>query len=457
MLSRRRIAFSHVVYTSGFFFLTVALAAIAIVTITLRLAERPQVLKVAVGPPDGIDAKLVEAVARHLENKGGTIRVSVIPVADAAQAAAALEQGRVDLAVIRSDVAIPPNGATVVILHNDLAVIAAPAGSKIRTVPDLAGKRVAIVPPTAANTSLLDAILREYEIAPESVQHVALPADGASPMWPKLADAMLVVGPLKGGSLVPTLAALASGRRAAVLVPVDAAEGIAARGPAYQKADIPAGFLSGSEPQPKEEVPTVSVSTRLEARRNLAEDVVTELAEALFAMRRSLEREVPMAVAIEKPNTDKGSDDAVHPGASAYYDNNEKSFMDRYGDWLYIGAMSLSGLGSMIAGMFALTRARARKAALALIDQLIEVKQIAHTTMELSRLGELEAQIEDLSTKGLHFARDNNFDEAGLAALRLAIDEARRAIVDQQKELDAQRSPVINPPVSIGGRTGDSR
>jgi hypothetical protein len=73
--------------------------------------------------------------------------------------------------------------------------------------------------------------------------------------------------------------------------------------------------------------------------------------------------------------------------------------MDRYGDWLYISAMAFSGLGSVIAAMFGLTRARARKAALALVDQLIEVK-IAHTTKELSRLGGLEAQIEDLSTKG---------------------------------------------------------
>ena len=48
-------------------------------------------------------------------------------------------------------------------------------------------------------------------------------------------------------------------------------------------------------------------------------------------------------------------------------------------------------------------------------------------------------QIEELSTKGLRFARDNNFDEAGLAALRLAIDEARRAISDQRNEFEAKR------------------
>ena len=101
--------------------------------------------------------------------------------------------------------------------------------------------------------------------------------------------------------------------------------------------------------------------------------------------------------------------------------------------------MAFSGLGSVIAAMLGLTRARARKAALGLVDQLIQVKQIAQTTKELSCLGGLEAQIEDLSTKGLRFARDNNFDEAGLAALRLAIDEARRAISDQRNELEAKR------------------
>jgi hypothetical protein len=38
VLSRRRIAFSHVIYTSGFFFLTVAFALIAVVALTLRFA-----------------------------------------------------------------------------------------------------------------------------------------------------------------------------------------------------------------------------------------------------------------------------------------------------------------------------------------------------------------------------------------------------------------------------------
>jgi len=198
---------------------------------------------------------------------------------------------------------------------------------------------------------------------------------------------------------------------------------------------------------PKEDVATISVAVRLEARQTLAENIVTKLTKQLFLMRRSLQSEVPIAAAMEKPDTEKGSADAVHPGAAAYYDNNEKSFMDRYGDWLYISAMAISGLGSVTVAMFGLARARARKTALALIDQLIEVKRAAHTAMELPHLAGLEARIEDLSTKGLHFARENNFDEAGLSALRLALDEARQAIGDQRAQLEAEQPLLIPRPI----------
>ena len=440
MLPRRRMAFSHVIYTSGFVFLTAAFALIAIVALTLRFAGGPHVLKVAVGPADGENAKLIAAIARRLELDDAKLRFVIVPVADAAQGAEALEQGRADLAVIRSDVAIPPNGATVVILHNDIAVLAAPTGSKIAKVTALVKKRVGVFPARPANAALLNAILAEYGVAPETVQQIMLSADDlATSVAQKRVDAILVVGPLRGRSVEMATAALASGNRAPVLIPIDVAEGMAARGPAYQKADVPAGFFHGSPPQPKEDVATLSVAVRLEARQNLSEEIVTDLAKRLFVMRRSLESEAPIAAAMEKPDVEKGSADAVHAGAAAYYDNNEKSFMDRYGDWLYIGAMALSGLGSGVAAMFGLTRVRARKAALALIDQLIEVKQIAHITAESPGLGALDQEIENLSTKGLRFARDNNFDEAGLAALRLAIDEARRAVNDQRNELEAKR------------------
>jgi TRAP transporter TAXI family solute receptor len=443
MQLRRSMAFSQIISASAFPILAVLLALLAIVILTLRFAEKPQMLAVAVGPADSADARLIGAIARRLEHDRAKVRFSVHAVDGPAESAKALEDGTADLAVIRTDVAIPLNGATVVVLHNDIVALAAPRASAIAKVAELSGKRVGVFPATPANAALLDALLAEYNIAPASVQHVMLSAEELpTVISDKRADAIFAVGAMRIPAIETVIAALTSRNHDPALIAIDAAAGMAARSAAYQKIDVPTGFFPGSPPLPKDDLATLAIAYRLEARQSLPEETITNLTKRLFAMRRSLQQEAPIAIAMDKPDTDKGSQDAVHPGAAAYYSDNEKSFMDLYGDWIYIGAMAFSGLGSAAAAMISVTRARARKSALALIDQLIDLKQTAQTTMSLPALAGLETQIEDLSTQGLRFARDHNFDEAGLAALRLAIDEARRAINDQCNELQ-EKSPLI--------------
>jgi TRAP-type uncharacterized transport system substrate-binding protein len=140
--------------------------SIAIVILVLRFSERTEVLKVAVGPADGDDAKLIAAIGRHLERDRARTRFVIISANDPAESAKALESGHADLAVIRSDVAVPPNGATIIILHNDAVTLATPPASKTTKVTDLRTKQVGVFPPTAENAALLDAILGEYDIAP---------------------------------------------------------------------------------------------------------------------------------------------------------------------------------------------------------------------------------------------------------------------------------------------------
>jgi hypothetical protein len=68
---------------------------------------------------------------------------------------------------------------------------------------------------TCLNAALLDAILSEYEIAPETVQHIMLSRDDlAIIVSQKVVDAILSVGPLRGRSIEIATAALASRNRA---------------------------------------------------------------------------------------------------------------------------------------------------------------------------------------------------------------------------------------------------
>jgi TRAP transporter TAXI family solute receptor len=446
MLPRRSMGFSHVIYAAAFPALAAVLALVAVVILLLRFAEEPQRLKVAVGPPGGADAQVIEALARRLELDSTALQLTVNLVDGPVDAAKALQNGAADLAVIRSDAAIPSNAASVAVLHNDVAVLAAPHGSPISKPGELAGKRIGVFPATAANAALLDAVLAEYKIPALSVQHIMLSGDELARAGPEKAiDALFAVGPAHGPSIENAIEGLMSGRRDAVLIPIDAADGMAARGRAYQKVDLPNGFFPGAPPLPGDDFATLGVAISLEARRTLSDSTITDLTKRLFDLRRRIAVEAPLAAAIEKPDGDRGSFATVHPGAAAYYGDDEKSFMDLYGDWIYIGAMVLSGLGSAAAAMVGMTRARGRKAALALIDQLIDLKETAHHTMSLPRLADLDRQIEELSTGGLRFARDHDFDEAGLAALRLAIDEARRAINDQVDELEGKPALAAAP------------
>ena len=174
MLLRRSMAFSHVVYAAVFPVFAAVLAVIAIVILMLRFVEMPKTLKVAVGPQGSADALLIGAFARRLAHDRTALQLNVRIVAGPAEAAKALQDGAVDLAVIRSDRGAPANGLTVVVLHNDVAVLIAPNGLGVSKPAELSGKRVGIFPPDAANAELLDAVLAEYGIAASSVPHVML-------------------------------------------------------------------------------------------------------------------------------------------------------------------------------------------------------------------------------------------------------------------------------------------
>jgi hypothetical protein len=54
---------------------------------------------------------------------------------------------------------------------------------------------------------------------------------------------------------------------------------------------------------------------------------------------------------IAAPDTDKDAQIPIHPGAATYFGGDEKSFFDKYGDWLFYGTMMLGTLTSLLVGV----------------------------------------------------------------------------------------------------------
>src|SRR5262249_16932044 len=137
---------SFLVLTSFSSLLAIALALGVIAAFTVGYVERGQTLHIAVGPPGSAELRFIEALQPRLRQGFWQRRLEVLPTEGPLASAAAVDDARADLAVVRTHIPIPQQPRIVFILHKDAVLLAARAGSKLDKVADLAGKRVGIVP-----------------------------------------------------------------------------------------------------------------------------------------------------------------------------------------------------------------------------------------------------------------------------------------------------------------------
>ena len=105
--------------------------------------------------------------------------------------------------------------------------------------------------------------------------------------------------------------------------------------------EIPGSVFNSSPARPDDKVETVGVDHLIVALKSLSDSAVGAFVRELFAVRPSLAREVPNAAKIQKPDTDKDAAMPAHPGAAAYIDGTERTFLDKYSDYLWGGVLLL--------------------------------------------------------------------------------------------------------------------
>ena len=81
-------------------------------------------------------------------------------------------------------------------------------------------------------------------------------------------------------------------------------------------------------------------------------DSIAELVRQLFLIRQNLSVAVPGAGLMETPDVDEATAFLVHPGVRAYVNGEQRTWFDKYNDYIYLGLFLGSGVGSVAAGMF---------------------------------------------------------------------------------------------------------
>ncbi|AWN52146.1 TAXI family TRAP transporter solute-binding subunit [Methylobacterium sp. 17Sr1-1] len=432
-------------------------AAVIVVALAAAIAaalyfSQATTLTIAVAPRDGTEPALIRAYADALKEDSANIRLKILSFDDVRESAAALQDGRADLAVVRPDVLLPKNGLTLAILRDQAMLIVSPEGSGITSFPKLAGRRLGIAAHRSADFWLLKNILAYYALTLEGPDGTAAAApvpgstvrlvaiegeEAAAAIRDKRIDAfvsIIAASAPKARQLVESVRGI--GRTGKVdLVDVQDSDAVIERFPRLQAVTVPAGLFGGRPKLPAEDVKTVGASYRLMARTSLSRAVAADVTQHLFEMRTAAAEQTDAAEYVQAPayETTVAATSAripIHPGAIDYFEREQHGFVERYGDTLYLLAALAGGLASAAAWLRQRLASLRRERIDEVTDRLLEITDQARSLRDPDAIAALAVEIDKLAIEVVRDIRRRELDSRTMAAVSIAIETARATVAD---------------------------
>lgn len=416
------------------------LALIGALAAGYYFAVRPVTLRIAVGPANSDDLKVVQALSHAFATSHSQIRLRPIQTDGATTSAQMIADGKADLAIVRGDLSVPKNAQAVATVRKNVAVLWVPAplkgkkrAAKITKISQLTGRRVGVVGRTPANVQLLKVILQQYGVDPNKVEVVQFATgDAADAIRSQKADAYLAAGPVNSKITSEAIAASTRDGNAPTFLAINSAEAIAQNHPMYEASEIPAGAFGGSPDRPEDEVKTISFSHHIVARKDLSETTVAAFTRQLFAIRQTVMSEFPLAANIETPDTDKDAFVPVHPGAAAFVDGEEKTFLDRYSDIIWWSLMALSATGSIGAWFAGYLKKDERSDNSSLRERLLDMIAAARRGNSIEELDRMQAEADDILRDTLDRFEHGAIADGALTSFNIALGQFHHAVADRK-------------------------
>jgi TRAP-type uncharacterized transport system substrate-binding protein len=402
--------------------------------------DTPTRFTVAVPAHNEPETRALVAFARALGEQDKDIQLDIVQVRDVEDGATRLQQKEVDLALVRPDVLLPSNGLTVAIMSEPAVVVLAPTDN----IAELAQRRIGLVADQGADLALLTTVLGLYEIKAPQTSFVPLAASAVPEAFTsKQIDAVAIVSP-QGRSIAALVGAVQKAAEPDLsLVELNDPANLTILSPAFTETTIPAGSL-GSHPRlPPEDTDTVATSYRLMARSDLDRGPVSELTEYLFQMRSRIAKYEPAINLMKAPQDETAMSAALpnHPGAIDYLTREQQTFMDRYGDWVWLALFLGGGLSSATAWTVQVLARGRRERVTKVLDRLLTILREARSATQTSTLDALSIEIDSLVMETIGHTQSGATDPVTMSALILAIDAARAALSDQRMLLSHPLGP----------------
>ncbi|MBX9825968.1 MAG: ABC transporter substrate-binding protein [Xanthobacteraceae bacterium] len=401
-----------------------------------RYSKQPTTLTVAAGSLDGDAPKLMEAIAARLAVTNAPVRLKVVDELTAADATSSFAAGKTDLAVIRPDVGDLSSARTLMIVARAVVLIIALPGSNVTSMDNLKGKTVGVIG-GAMNHSVVQVLTREYDLERARTRfRDMLPAEVPQAVQAKQVQALLLVVPISENYIGRIRDTLRATKGKVALVPIESAGAIANIQRAYESYELPKGTIRGSPAVPDEDLTTLRLPLYLVANKKISDDVAGALVKAVFDARRELSKEHPLLAQIAEPDKDKDAFIPIHPGAAQYFEDEQKSFFDKYGDQLFYGSMLLGMLTSMLAGVWRYMlkgdpkplQERPLSRLFALMDRVREAR-------DETELAQAEQEIDEILKLQLQQCAPGEIDAGEAAAVSLATHRLEHLVSQRRAAL----------------------
>ncbi len=142
--------------------------------------------------------------------------------------------------------------------------------------------------------------------------------------------------------------------------------------------------------------------------------------------------EFPLAAKIETPDTDKDAAIPVHPGAAAFVDGEEKTFLDRYSDFIWWGLMGLSAMGSAGAWFAGYMKKDERNNNSTLRDRLLDMLAAARRSDSIEELDRMQSEADDILRDTLTCFEHGAIEQGALTAFNIALEQFHHAVADRK-------------------------
>jgi TRAP-type uncharacterized transport system substrate-binding protein len=426
--------------------------ALGLVLSALYLWSPHATLRMTTGFPGTAAQKFVSAFVAGASAHYARLRIELVPVNSFAESSKAMENGKVDIAIVRTDIAPPTNGATVAILRRDAVAIVVAAESPVKTAADLAGRTIAIPQSLVQedNSRLLDSILAYFDVAPDEVKRVFLPAAEIGPaILHKHVAAALAVGPIGPGEAVNVVASIAKAtRRAPKILAIDEADAIVKRFPGFESLDIPAGAFRGRPETPDDTVTSLAVTYRVVVPQTMLNVVAGLIGKSILDTKEKLMTSLPLVAQIEAPDPDDKSPILqVHSGVANYFSSGDESFLDSLQQYFYIVGIPLSFLGSLGAVIFGQWHSKKQDDIQQQVYQLLVFADAAREA-DSAELDRVEGEFDKFVGGYVNQLTKDIVEPAHVPISALAIDHVRRAIDRRRIDLKNGRDPSGPAPVA---------